>query len=127
MELTFNGASSFDDLDLEGVYVWVMWNDAERAWEKVGVVLVSHPVLSSLVDAALEVENEALALAIVAMGLSLAYGFPKWFDDNGNVRDIWRRSRIIKITDYPEKVNWKISRFTTEKLGFSNELPAFIV
>jgi hypothetical protein len=127
MESIVRNYAPFDDVDLEGVYIWVMWNDETKEWEKVAVVVVSHPVLVGLIDASLEIGNDALALAIVAMGLSLAYGFPRWFDDKGNVRDIWRLSRIVKLTDCPEKINWKVSKFTTNELGFQNGIPAFVI
>jgi len=118
-----------DALDLEGVYVWIMWNEKEQSWEKVAVIIVSHPVLAAVIDAGLEFEEEKFSLMVVAIGLSMIYKIPKWFDKKGNVRDFWRRSRLIKLTDHPEKVEWKVSNFLS-KYGYKvpdGSIPVFII
>jgi hypothetical protein len=116
-----------DALD-EGVYVWIMWNEEDKSWEKVAVIIVSHPVLSIVIDAGLE-EDGTFALMLVANGLSMKYKIPGWFDEKGNVRDFWRRSRLIKLTDHPEKVGWKVNDFLA-RYGYKvpkNHIPVFII
>jgi hypothetical protein len=118
-----------DALDLEGVYVWIMWNEEEQSWEKVAVIIVSHPVLAAVIEAGLDVEDGKFALMVVAIGLSMIYKIPKWFDKNGNVRDFWRRSRLIRLTDHPEKVGWKVNYFLSE-YGYKvpdDSIPVFII
>jgi len=118
-----------DALDLEGVYVWIMWNEEEQSWEKVAVIIVSHPVLAAVIDAGLEYGVEEFALMVVAIGLSMIYKIPKWFDKKGNVRDFWQRSRLIKLSDNPEKVKWKVSNFLA-KYGYEvpeGHIPVFII
>jgi hypothetical protein len=118
-----------DALDLEGVYVWIMWNEEEQSWEKVAVIIVSHPVLAAVIDAGLEFEEEKFSLMVVSIGLAMIYKIPKWFDKKGNVRDFWRRSRLIKLTDHPEKVKWKVSDFLA-KYGYKvpeGGIPVFII
>jgi len=118
-----------DALDLEGVYVWIMRNDEEQSWEKVAVIVVSHPVLSAVIDAGLEVDDGKWSLLVVSMGLHMKYRIPKWFDESGKVRNFWRRSRLIKLTDYPEKVKWKVSDFLA-KFGYKvpeGHIPVFII
>jgi len=118
-----------DAVDLEGVYVWIMRNDELQSWEKVAVIVVSHPVLVAVIDAGLEVEDGKWSLLVVSMGLYMKYKIPKWFDEKGEVRDFWRRSRLIKLTDHPEKVKWKVSGFLA-KFGYKvpeGHIPVFII
>jgi hypothetical protein len=118
-----------DALDLEGVYVWIMRNEKEQSWEKVAVIIVSHPVLAAVIDAGLEFEEEKFSLMVVSIGLSMIYKIPKWFDEKGNVRDFWRRSRLIRLADHPEKIKWKVSDFLA-KYGYKvpeGHIPVFII
>ncbi len=118
-----------DALELEGVYVWIMRNDEEQSWEKVAVIVVSHPLLVALIDSGLGVEDSNLPLMIVSMGLSMKYGIPKWLDESGEVRDFWKKSRLIKLTDHPEKVKWKVSDFLA-RFGYEvpeDHIPVFII
>ena len=115
--------------DLECVYVWIMWNEQSQEWEKVCVVIVSHPVLNAVIKGGMDVDNGKFALTIIASGLALKYGIPTVYDDDGNMREFWKRSRIIKLTDHPEKVKWKVSDFLG-KFGYKvpeGHIPVFII
>jgi hypothetical protein len=115
--------------DLEGVYVWIMRDDEGQSWEKVAVIVVSHPLLAAVINAGLDVVNGSWSLAVVSMGLFMKYGIPKWLDESGDVRDFWKRSRLIKLVDHPEKVKWKVSRFL-EEFGYKvpdGHIPVFII
>jgi hypothetical protein len=129
MEYIVNKEDLVDDEDLDNVYVWIMRNEKSQEWEKVCVIIVSHPLLNAVIEAGMDVDNGRLALVIVASGLALRYGIPRVYDDNGEMRDFWRRSRIIKLTDHPEKVKWKVSGFLGE-FGYKvpdGGIPVFII
>jgi hypothetical protein len=122
---------SLDDLErvlLTRVFVWIMWNEETQEWEQVGTIFIPHPLLSAIISANLEIGKEELALAIVATGLSMKYRIPNWLDDNDNVRDIWKKSRIVKFMECPEEVKGKISKFVREGLGVKEDgIPFFII
>jgi len=118
-----------DALDLEGVYVWIMRNNHSQEWEKVCVIVVSHPLLVSVINAGMDIDNGKFALTIVGSGLALRYGIPTVYDDRGEMRDFWKRSRIIKLDDHPEKVKWRVSDFLG-KFGYKvpdGHIPVFII
>ena len=115
--------------DLECVYVWIMWNEQSQEWEKVCAVIVPHPVLNAVIKGGMDVDNGKFALTIIASGLALKYGIPTVYDDDGNMREFWKRSRIIKLTDHPEKVKWKVSDFLA-RFGYEvpdGYIPVFII
>jgi hypothetical protein len=114
----------------ESVYIWILWNEEEQAWEKVAAIVITHPLLTVVINSFLEMGNEVMARAIIAMGLWWFYHGPKWSDDQGEVSDIWKRSRIIKIDDHPEMVNWKVSKLMYEEYGYvydNQSIPTFIM
>jgi hypothetical protein len=118
-----------DALDIDNVYVWIMWNEQSQEWEKVCVVIVSHPLLNAVIKGGLDVDNGRFALTIVGSGLALKYGIPTVYDEDGNMREFWKRSRIITLTDHPEKVKWKVSGFL-EEFGYKvpeGHIPVFII
>jgi hypothetical protein len=119
MESIKHNGVYIEDADLRGVYVWIMWNEQAKAWEKVAVVIVTHPWIVGLIEATLENGDEDMAVLMVASLLKMRYDLHL---DAG----VWRRSRIIRLTDHPEKREWRISKFV-EKLGFTEGMPAFTV
>jgi hypothetical protein len=123
------GDDLLDDLEdvvLAKTFVWMMWNEETQEWEEVGAIFIPHPLLAAIISSNLEIGKEELALAIVVTGLSMKYRVPNWLDDNGNVRDIWRKSRLVKFLECPKDI--KISKFVREGLGVKEDgVPLFVI
>jgi hypothetical protein len=63
-----------------------------------------------------EYEN---AVYVVATLLGAKWGVPSYWVDKemSEVREEWRRSRIIRLWEYPEKKDWGISSFVKRLYG----------
>ena len=107
---------------LVGNYFWIVWNDEREEWEKVALVMVSHPWIIALIEEALNAGHSEFVVLLVSNLLNFFYDVPSW----NSAPEIWERSKIIRITEHPEKVFWRVSPIV-EKLGFEESMPAFVV
>jgi hypothetical protein len=107
---------------LVGNYFWIVWNDETEEWEKVGLVMVSHPWIIALIEEALNAGHNEFVVLLVSSLLNFFYDVPSW----NRAPEIWEKSQIIRITEHPEKVFWRVSPIV-EKLGFKEGIPAFVV
>jgi len=111
---------------LRGVYMWIMRSEDGKEWENVATILVSNPLVVDMIEEALDMGDDVRAVYIVASLLNLRWGFPPyWADDEmSEVREEWRRSRIIRIWEHhPEKKSWRLSSYI-KRYGW-DKLPTF--
>jgi hypothetical protein len=102
---------------LRGVYMWVVKSEDGKELEKVGFVVVRHPLMVDDIEAGLDFGDWRGVVRIIADAFSFKWGFPSYRAEDGKVRDIWKRSRLIRIFDYyPERSAWRISSYV-EQLG----------
>jgi len=117
-----------------GFYMWIMKSEDGERWEKVAFVIVRHRLMAGDIDACLDFGMWREAVQIVADALSHQWGFPSYRGEDGKVRDVWKRSRLIRIFDYiPERDLWEVSPYI-KQLGlkkpptfFMDGLPVFVV
>ena len=102
---------------LRGIYMWVMKSEDGKEFEKVGFVVVKHSFMVDDIEAGLDFGDWRGVVEIIANALSFKWGFPSYRTEDGKVRDIWKRSRLIRIFDYyPKRIDWKVSS-CIEQLG----------
>ena len=117
-----------------GFYMWIMKSEDGKGWEKVAFVVVKHRLMADDIEACLDFGMWREALQIVADALSHLWGFPSYRGEDGKVRDVWKRSRLIRIFDYiPERDHWEVSSYV-KQLGlkkpptfFMDGLPVFVI
>jgi hypothetical protein len=109
-----------DKIILRGTYEWIMLSEDGKEWEGVALILVRDPYIVEAIEGLLDAGDDEGAVYVVGTLLSAKWGLPSyWVDDKmSEVREEWRRSRIIRLWEYyPEKTSWRISSFVKRYWG----------
>ncbi len=117
-----------------GLYLWVVRGEDGKEFEKVAYIWVKHSLIAGDIEASLDFGLWREAVKIVADALNQKWNLPSYYAENGKVRDIWKRSRLIRIFDYyPERDLWRVSPYVKQlrldkltKLSMDN-LPVLVV
>jgi hypothetical protein len=117
-----------------GVYMWVVKSEDGKELERVAYIVVKHPQMADDIEACLDFGFWREAVQIVADALSFKWKLPSYRAEDGKVREMWKRSRLIRIFDYyPERDLWRVSGYV-KQLGldkiasfFLDELPTLII
>jgi len=117
-----------------GLYMWIVKSEDGKEFEKVAYVWVRHSLMVDDIEANLDFGFWREAVKIVADVLNSKWNLPSYYAEDGKVRDMWKRSRLIRIFDYyPERDLWKVSSYV-EQLGLDklsklslDNLPVLVV
>lgn len=113
-----------DGKSLKGLYAWIMKSEAGE-WEIVSVIEITNPLVLRDVELGLKIGHDVFVVGIILRILTWRWGFPPITKGMDELRDLWGRSRIVRISDVREIKNWKVSSYV-KRLGLK-KVPVFLI